>query len=906
MDKKTKIDKENIRRIKITILGIIGLILLVIGISFSAFSANLAGTKRQSINTGCLKIDMTDKGSLNIANAVPESDESGLASTPYTYTITNSCTTDAFYTTTINVMDGSNTDNLSKVKVSLDGDSYLAPTFESNLPAGELLDTETTGVLSTYKLDEGYLKVGESKTFELRTWIDYDVEDITGGLENKIIINSEARGKNSIIYKTNTSGYYALSKSSLITNADYKQIAPSANQLSGIIKVEDDSNIKYYFRGNPKNYLTFAGKNFRVLSTNEDGSINIVLASTTGNSTYSNIATSLTSFYNTINSEETYIKTDSTFCKESASSGNYLADLRYNNYNPSIKCQGDSFTKVGLLTVDDLMFAGAKKDTANTSFYLKDTTSYFTSSSKSSTENFSYSTSNSITSTTNTTSIGVKPVITLKSNVMLQGEGTETSPFYVNGLYEQAKNNYNDTVKPVIDIARVDEKWSKTNKNIEITAHDDSTGSGIAGYLISTSSTTPSVTSTSWEASSQGKYESVQSYANGTYYVFVKDNAGNISEAKKVVIEKVDKTAPTCTIRINPNGEMSTYKTLSIISSDTNIDLDGYSWGHTDSTEDVIKINANGSYTGYVTDLAGNKGSCTGVVTTIRASAATMLTTKVGESGLEEVTHTADSTLQIGEAENITEYRFRGGNSVVTNNYVYFNCSDINNQTADTCELYRIIGIFPVDDGTGSIENRIKLIKAENYGNNYWNSNGTNNWAEPATLNTTLNTTYWNAINEKYQALVGDAKYYLGGYTTADINTSVMYGYERKIDESDGGNYYYDTNPTNWTGKIALMYASDYGYGANSACSESTTLLNYETNSCPDNNWLYLGVYEWLLPHYSGYSNRAFPVDSNGCVGNRRVDGGNYAVRPVLYLTSDAQFNDIGDGSSNNPYQLME
>ena len=614
MDKKTKIDKENRRRIKITILGIIGLILLVIGISFSAFSANLAGTKRQSINTGCLKIDMTDKGSLNIANAVPESDESGLTSTPYTYTITNSCTTAAFYTTTINVMNGSNVDNVSKVKVSLDGDSFLAPTIESNLPTGELLDTETTGVLSTYKLDEGYLKVGESKTFELRTWIDYDVEDITGGLENKIIINSEARGKNAIIYKTNTSGYYALSKSSLITNADYKQIAPSANQLSGIIKVEDDSNIKYYFRGNPKNYLTFAGKNFRVLSTNEDGSINIVLASTTGNSTYSNIATSLTNFYNTISSEETYIKTDSTFCKESASSGNYLADLRYNNYNPSINCQGDSFTKVGLLTVDDLMFAGAKKDTANTSFYLKDSASYFTGSSKSSTANFSYSTSNSITSTTNTTSIGVKPVITLKSNVMLQGEGTEESPFYVNGLYEQAKNNYKDIVKPVIDIARVDEKWSKTNKNIEITAHDDSTGSGIAGYLISTSSTTPSATSTSWEASSQGKYESVQAYDNGTYYVFVKDKAGNISEGKKVVIEKVDKTAPTCTIRINPNGEKTAYKTLSIISDDKNIDLSGYSWDHTTSIEDVVKVTVNGVYTGYLTDLAGNQGSCSGVV----------------------------------------------------------------------------------------------------------------------------------------------------------------------------------------------------------------------------------------------------------------------------------------------------
>ena len=282
------------------------------------------------------------------------------------------------------------------------------------------------------------------------------------------------------------------------------------------------------------------------------------------------------------------------------------------------------------------------------------------------------------------------------------------------------------------------------------------------------------------------------------------------------------------------------------------------------------------------------------------------LLNNVGTGGLEEVTHTADSTLQIGAAEDITEYRFRGGNDVVTNNYVYFNCSDINNQTADTCELYRIIGIFPVDDGTGNIENRIKLIKAENYGNNYWNSNQTNNWAEPATLNTTLNTTYWNAINEKYQALVGDAKYYLGGYTTSNINTSVMYEYERKIDESDGGNYYYGTNPANWIGKLALMYASDYGYGANSACSESTTLSNYNTNSCPDNNWLYLGDYEWLLPQTSGNSSNAFYVRSNGFLNYNAVDDNIRAVRPVLYLTSDAQFNDKGDGSSNNPYQLME
>ena len=70
-------------------------------------------------------------------------------------------------------------------------------------------------------------------------------------------------------------------------------------------------------------------------------------------------------------------------------------------------------------------------------------------------------------------------------------------------------------------------------------------------------------------------------------------------------------------IRINPNGTAAPYKTLSIITEDTNIDLDGYSWDHTNYTKDVVKVTENGSYTGHLTDLAGNTGSCTAVVTSI-------------------------------------------------------------------------------------------------------------------------------------------------------------------------------------------------------------------------------------------------------------------------------------------------
>ena len=37
-------------------------------------------------------------------------------------------------------------------------------------------------------------------------------------------------------------------------------------------------------------------------------------------------------------------------------------------------------------------------------------------------------------------------------------------------------------------------------------------------------------------------------------------------------------------------------------------------------------------------------------------------------------------------------------------NYVYYNCTDINNQTSDTCELWRIMGI---------IDGKVKIIKDE-------------------------------------------------------------------------------------------------------------------------------------------------------------------------------------------------
>ena len=269
------------------------------------------------------------------------------------------------------------------------------------------------------------------------------------------------------------------------------------------------------------------------------------------------------------------------------------------------------------------------------------------------------------------------------------------------------------------------------------------------------------------------------------------------------------------------------------------------------------------------------------------------LTDNKDNSGLYTITHEKDSTLQIGTNEGITEYRYRGASP---KNYVTFNN-----------EVWRIIGVFPVDDGTGNIENRIKLIRNASVGTQLWNStqvsstSSYNNWTG-ATLKTYLNTTYYNTLsNIDEQSMIGNAKYYLGGYTqSTGISKDMMYQYERKI--SGSNTYYYGTNPNSWTGKIGLMYISDYGYAASDTCTSNLSSYNDET--CTSNNWLYnIKKNEWLLPQRSNYSGDVFNIDADGLVGFNSASNNNYAVRPTLYLKYNVQISS-GDGTSSNPYKF--
>ena len=267
----------------------------------------------------------------------------------------------------------------------------------------------------------------------------------------------------------------------------------------------------------------------------------------------------------------------------------------------------------------------------------------------------------------------------------------------------------------------------------------------------------------------------------------------------------------------------------------------------------------------------------------------------------------------------LTDYRYIGADP---NNYVKFND-----------ELWRIIGVFDTDDGTGKIEKRLKIIRNESIGDYSWDFNSAGNcineWST-AQLNTLLNSgayynrttgTYYNwsttasnvdftnnGLTEKAKAMIGNAKWYLGG--TANFNSSSnglvshFYKYER-------GTGVYSGRSTSWTGKVGLMYPSDYGYATsggtttNRASCLAKEMYNWYDSSvsdCKNNDWMYNSSNQWTITPHQVVTSDVFRVNNTGYVDNGN-DYISYGVRPVVHLNSAIKVI-MGSGTKESPYIL--
>lgn len=230
-------------------------------------------------------------------------------------------------------------------------------------------------------------------------------------------------------------------------------------------------------------------------------------------------------------------------------------------------------------------------------------------------------------------------------------------------------------------------------------------------------------------------------------------------------------------------------------------------------------------------------------------------------------------------ADELTDYRYIGSSP---NNFVSFNN-----------ELWRIVGIFTVENEAGSKEKRFKIVRDQSIGNNTY---GTNNWTA-SSLNTYLNDTYYNTLNDTAKSMIASTKWYLGGAVNNAINGSVFYNFER-------GSLTFGNAPTNWIGKVGLLYSSDYAYtfmsGVDTSCYNNLSVCN---TSNPAASWLYdSSLDQQLLTPLSVLSTQTLVIGKNGSINLYNANATS-ALRPVVYLDSNVGIVS-GSGTRDNPYQL--
>ena len=282
------------KKIIILIILILISILTLIGSSYALLTKKFT-SKKLSVEVGTLKVDFTEGNAITMDNVVPMTDENGMNTTPYTFTITNSGTIDSYYTIS-NEENTNNTLDTTYLKyklVSNDG-------YDSGIK--RLKDIGT----GTYRIvDERSLVKNKSTTYKLYLWIASDAgNDIQNKIyKSKIIVNSTSNKTLDTYCLDN--GFTKLSDCMLVmnnheattdiakTNIKAKgtpDFSKTATTDEGLFMTEDDEGESYYYRGAVKNnYVSFAGFTWRIIRRNGDGSVRMIYSGKSTSDTGDNV-----------------------------------------------------------------------------------------------------------------------------------------------------------------------------------------------------------------------------------------------------------------------------------------------------------------------------------------------------------------------------------------------------------------------------------------------------------------------------------------------------------------------------------------------------------------------------------------------------------------------------------------
>ncbi len=217
-----------------------------------------------------------------------------------------------------------------------------------------------------------------------------------------------------------------------------------------------------------------------------------------------------------------------------------------------------------------------------------------------------------------------------------------------------------------------------------------------------------------------------------------------------------------------------------------------------------------------------------------------------------------------------------------------------------------------------------------------WQENGSEStpadW-KTALLNTIhLNTNYYSKIEDSYKSLIKKHTWIYGNKNASWGNIATAKD-AKTVYNNELGTNAKEEQKTDFQ-NIGLLYVSDYLYGAtpnnwnkqpstgtwnynmnsgktdkegNPAGSFPETQVNNDYRSVTDSNWLYMGLWEWLITINNDRTIPvgAFHVRAPGDVRSYYVGTHPFVVRPSFYLESNAKYKS-GTGTASDPYIISQ
>ena len=342
-----------------------------------------------------------------------------------------------------------------------------------------------------------------TKTYYLYIWLDQSETEyfdgnvsvkVKGSSSNNPNLTTEAKTEKTLLYD------FIKDNADTTTTIDFSQTS-EASSTNGIYMTTntDTGEAVYYYRGNVDNHLIFANYCWRIVRTTETGGVKLIYDGVPSNGQCNNTGTATTignSQFNAgyedakyvgymygsdiddaENTDDSIIKgvidawyegsiidyesqlEDTVFCNDRSYTINGLA-FYFGVYTrlstdkqPILMCQEskDGFATsnynqaliypVGLITADEIAYAGGVFGKSNKSFYLYTGKNYWTMSPFAkmyqqaramSTESYVTSTGNISATTVTTSNYGVRPVISLQPGIAItSGAGTAEEPFII-------------------------------------------------------------------------------------------------------------------------------------------------------------------------------------------------------------------------------------------------------------------------------------------------------------------------------------------------------------------------------------------------------------------------------------------------------------------------------------------